>query len=85
MTKDYLSNHKELLRIDEILIPDGIEITVEEILNNSNPDPIEVDKENVIQCGINSYLLAVKNGDNEVPVIRTSRLQKINIGLDSAA
>jgi hypothetical protein len=75
----------ESLYLEDILLPDGIQITIEEIYATENPDPISVDKDNVLLGGIVTYLLAVKNGEKKVKVIRTNKLQKINIGLASAA
>lgn len=76
---------EEFLRVEDILLPEGLVITLDEIFNTENPEPITVDKENVIQGGIITYLLAVKNGETSLRVIRTNKLQKINIGLASAA
>jgi hypothetical protein len=77
--------NEEFLRVEDILLPEGIEITLDEIFITVNHKPISIDKDNMIQSGIVTYLLAVKNGETSVPVIRVNRLQKINIGLASAA
>lgn len=84
MSEKY-QNNEEFLGVEDILLPEGIEITLEEILKMDNTEHITVDKDNVIQGGIVSYLLAIKNGETKVRVLRTNRLQKINIGLASAA
>jgi hypothetical protein len=85
MTNKSKLNNEEFLWVEDILLPDGIQITLDQIFNTENPEPISVDKDNVIQGGIISYLMAIKNGDIKVKVIRTNKLQKINIGLASAA
>ncbi|SDD64876.1 hypothetical protein SAMN04488104_104410 [Algoriphagus faecimaris] len=85
MTNKNLSNNEEFLWIEDILLPEEVQITLEEIFSTENPEPIKVDKDNVIQVGIVTYLLAVKNGETKVKVIRTTKLQKIKISLDSAA
>lgn len=76
---------KNVLNTEDILLPEGKEITLDEIFNTTNPEPITVDKDNVIQGGIITYLIAIKNGEKKVSVIRTNKLKKINIGLPSAA
>jgi hypothetical protein len=60
-------------------------VTIDEIFNTKNPDMITVDKDNMLQSGTIEYLLAVKKGVTMVRVLRTNRLQKINIALASAA
>jgi hypothetical protein len=85
MTNNPQLSSEEFLRVEDILLPDGIQITLEEIFESKNPEPITVDKENVLQGGIISYLLSIKNGETKVCVIRTNKLQKINIALASAA
>jgi hypothetical protein len=84
MSEKY-QNNEEFLGVEDILLPVGIEITLEEIFNMDTSEHITVDKDNVIQGGIVSYLLAIKHGETKVRVLRTNRLQKINIGLASAA
>jgi ribosomal protein L21 len=83
--EDYKQNSGEFLWVDDLLLPAGIEITINEILNSKNLEPITVDKNNVIQGGIITYLLAIKNGQKKVMVIRTHKLQKIIIALSSKA
>ena len=85
MFKKHHNNNEEFLCLEDILLPEGIEITLEEIFTMDNTEPITVDKDNVIQGGIVSYLLAIRNGETKVRVFRSNRLQKINIGLASAA
>jgi ribosomal protein L21 len=79
------SINEEFLRVEDILLPDGIEITLDEIFYTSNPEPILLDKENMIQGGVVTYLLAIKNGEKKVRIIRANKLQKINVALASAA
>ena len=79
------SVNEEFLWVEDILLPDGIQITLEEIFESNNTEPIMVDKENMLQGGIISYLMAIKNGETRVRVFRTKKLQKINIALASAA
>jgi hypothetical protein len=79
------SINEEFLWVEDILLPDGIQITLEEIFESNNTEPIMVDKENMLQGGIISYLMAIKNGETRVRVFRTKKLQKINIALASAA
>lgn len=74
----------EFLCLEDIILPEGIEITLEEIFNTDIKQNITVDKDNVIQDGIASYLLAINNGERKVKVFRSNRLRKINIGLASA-
>ena len=83
-TKSHLNN-EEFLCVEDILLPDGIQITLEEIFGSNNPEPILVDKENMIQGGVVTYLLAIKNGEKKVRIIRANKLQKINVALASAA
>lgn len=78
-------HNEDMLNTEDILLPDGIEITLDEIFNVKDPEPITVNKNNVIQGGIITYLLAIKNGEEKLRVIRTNKLQKIKIGLSSAA
>lgn len=85
MFKKHHNNNEEFLCLEDILLPEGIEITLEEIFTMDNTEPITVDKDNVIQGGIVSYLLAIRNGETKVRGFRSNRLQKINIGLASAA
>jgi hypothetical protein len=79
------SINEEFLWVEDILLPDGIEITLDEIFYTSNPEPILLDKENMIQGGVVTYLLAIKNGEKKVRIIRANKLQKINVALASAA
>lgn len=85
MSKNYQIHNEDVLNTEDILLPEGKEITLDEIFNTTSPEPITVDKDNVIQGGVISYLLAIKNGEKQVSVIRTNKLQKIKIGLSSAA
>jgi hypothetical protein len=79
------SINEEFLWVEDILLPDGIQITLDEIFYTSNPEPILVDKDNVLQGGIIGYLLAIKNGEKMVRILRANKLQKINVALASAA
>jgi ribosomal protein L21 len=85
MSENYQIHNEDVLNTEDILLLEGKEITLDEIFNTTNPEPITVDKDNVIQGGVVSYLLAIKNGKKKVSVIRTNKLQKIKIGLSSAA
>ena len=83
-TKSHLNN-EEFLCVEDILLPDGIQITLDEIFGSNYPEQILVDKDNVLQGGIIVYLLAIKNGEKKVRIIRVNKLQKINVALASAA
>ena len=85
MSENYQIPNEDVLNTEDILLPEGKQITLDEIFNTTNPEPITVDKDNVIQGEVISYLLAIKNGEKKVSVIRTNKLQKINISLPSAA
>ena len=76
---------KEEILLEDLVLPEGIELTLEDISSAGVSEQISIDKNNVILTGVISYLLAIKKGDTYVAVIRTNRLQKIKIGLDSAA
>jgi hypothetical protein len=84
-TKKGHRNDEDFILVDDIILPEGLEVTIDEIFNTKNPDMITVDKDNLLQSGTIEYLLAVKKGVTMVRVLRTNRLQKINIGLASAA
>jgi hypothetical protein len=75
----------DFILVDDIILPEGLTVTIDEIFNTKNPDMITVDKDNMLQSGTIEYLLAVKKGVTMVRVLRTNRLQKINIALASAA
>lgn len=88
MIKNYLTDelkNKEYISLEDIYIPDGIEITINDILNMKDASPITLDKNNVLQDGIINYLLAVKNAEENVSVRRTNKLQKLKISLPSVA
>jgi hypothetical protein len=85
ITKKGHRNNEDFILVDDIILPEGLEVTIDEIFNTKNPDMITVDKDNMLQSGTIEYLLAVKKGVTMVRVLRTNRLQKINIGLASAA
>jgi hypothetical protein len=51
---------EEILHLEDLVLPTGIEITLEEIFRSNNPEPILVDKENMIQGGVVTYLIAIK-------------------------
>jgi len=85
ITKKDHRNDEDFILVDDIILPEGLEVTIDEIFNTKNPDMITVDKDNMLQSGTIEYLLAVKKGVTMVRVLRTNRLQKINIGLASAA
>ena len=84
-TKKGHLNEENLILVDDIILPEGLEVTLDEILNIKNSDMITVDKDNLLQSGVIEYLLAIKNGETKVRVLRSNRLQKINIVLASAA
>jgi hypothetical protein len=85
ITKKDHRNDEDFILVDDIILPEGLTVTIDEIFNTKNPDMITVDKDNMLQSGTIEYLLAVKKGVTMVRVLRTNRLQKINIGLASAA
>ena len=85
ITKKGHRNNEDFILVDDIILPEGLEVTIDEIFNTKNPDMITVDKDNMLQSGTIEYLLAVKKGVTMVRVLRTNRLQKINIALASAA
>jgi hypothetical protein len=85
ITKKGHRNDEDFILVDDIILPEGLAVTIDEIFNTKNPDMITVDKDNMLQSGTIEYLLAVKKGVTMVRVLRTNRLQKINIGLASAA
>ena len=85
ITKKDHRNDDDFILVDDIILPEGLTVTIDEIFNTKNPDMITVDKDNMLQSGTIEYLLAVKKGVTMVRVLRTNRLQKINIGLASAA
>ena len=84
-TKKGHRNDENFILVDDIILPEGLEVTLDEIFNTKNSDMITVDKDNLLQSGVIEYLLAIKNGETKVRVLRSNRLQKINIGLASAA
>jgi hypothetical protein len=85
ITKKDHRNDDDFILVDDIILPEGLMVTIDEIFNTKNPDMITVDKDNMLQSGTIEYLLAVKKGVTMVRVLRTNRLQKINIALASAA
>lgn len=85
ITKKGHRNNEDFILVDDIILPEGLTVTIDEIFNTKNPDMITVDKDNMLQSGTIEYLLAVKKGVTMVRVLRTNRLQKINIALASAA
>jgi hypothetical protein len=85
ITKKDHRNDDDFILVDDIILPEGLTVTIDEIFNTKNPDMITVDKDNMLQSGTIEYLLAVKKGVTMVRVLRTNRLQKINIALASAA
>lgn len=78
-------NDEDFILVDDIILPEGLEITLDEIFKTKNSNMITLDKDNLIQSGVIEYLLAIKNGETRVRVLRSNRLQKINIALASAA
>ena len=84
-TKKGHRNDENFILVDDIILPEGLEVTLDEIFNTKNSDMITVDKDNLLQSGVIEYLLAIKNGETKVRVLRSNRLQKINIVLASAA
>ena len=78
-------NDENFILVDDIILPEGLEVTLDDIFNTENSDMITVDKDNLLQSGVIEYLLAIKNGETKVRVLRSNRLQKINIVLASAA
>ena len=84
-TKKDHRNDEDFILVDDIILPEGLEVTLDDIFNTKNPDMITVDKDNLLQSGVIEYLLAIKNGETKVRVLRSNRLQKINIVLASAA
>ena len=84
-TKKGHRNDENFILVDDIILPEGLEVTLDDIFNTENSDMITVDKDNLLQSGVIEYLLAIKNGETKVRVLRSNRLQKINIVLASAA
>uniref|UniRef100_UPI0040475695 hypothetical protein n=1 Tax=Algoriphagus sp. TaxID=1872435 RepID=UPI0040475695 len=84
-TKKGHRNDKNFILVDDIILPEGLEVTLDEIFNTKNSDMITVDKDNLLQSGVIEYLLAIKNGEKKVRIIRANKLQKINVALASAA
>lgn len=78
-------NDEDFILVDDIILPEGLEITLDEIFKTKNSNMITLDKDNLIQSGVIEYLLAIKNGETKVRVKRINKLHKINIALDSAA
>lgn len=76
---------QEFLDIEEIIIPEGISITIEEVESINQKGVVKVNKDNELVDGIAIYLQHVKRGERKIQVIRVNKLQKINIGLASAA
>jgi hypothetical protein len=75
----------EILDIEEIIIPEGIFISINEIEAAQNSVLVKINKDNILVEGIEAYLTHVKMGSGKIRVIRVNMLQKINISLASAA
>jgi hypothetical protein len=73
-TKKGHRNDEDFILVDDIILPEGLTVTIDEIFNTKNPDMITVDKDNMLQSGTIEYLLAVKKGVTMVTLFESKLL-----------
>lgn len=75
----------EYLKIEEIIIPSGVEMTIEDVINRDYYENVIVDENNLLIRGIETYLMAIKESKSSLSITRKSKLHKINVALPLAA
>ena len=51
-TKKDHRNDEDFILVDDIILPEGLEVTLDDIFNTKNSDMITVDKDNLLQSGV---------------------------------
>ncbi|MCP1381916.1 hypothetical protein [Runella salmonicolor] len=64
---------------DDLILPENLQMTLDEIENTGDNQPIIVNADYTIISGISTYLLAIKEGKEKIIVKAMSRFSKINV------
>lgn len=64
---------------DDLILPENLQMTLDEIESTGDNQPIIVNANNTIISGISTYLLAIKEGKEKIIVKTMSRFSKINV------
>lgn len=64
---------------DDLILPKNTQMTLDEIEQSEDRQPIIINTDNTVISGISTYLLAIKEGKQKIMVNTMSRFSKISV------